>query len=481
MRRLILVCCLTTTSLSAFSQDWQCIQPAAVSYFNGPFLRAIRIDSIKASGNDLVYYPFRSLRISYDIPNFNPVAVDSNGGSWIGKTIRITPDGSTWFDTHWGDTVLIKTKATQGESWYFLTDPSSRHYIATVTAVDTMTVLNTPDSVKKITITTLQNGSPNPTDICHNKTIILSKNHGLVRTFALHTFPYRPPGTSTFTLGADYNMEKRDVIQGSVAFYDRIDFTPPTAALIYDFAAGDLFEYASEDNGSFTWTADTIVSRTLNGNTLSYQINRGVRSFVPFQTGYAYNFSSPVLSMNGNSYPFMAPGDIPEERYNINSYSYYPDKAGNCGEAEFVVSNDFYLTPEPCYHRDGFKPGYGKTYQYDCSDPSNAFDWEEEQIYSLRNGLPCGQFEPIINSISNIAFASNLLVYPIPADDRLNMSATSPFTYQLTDLSGRVILSGSGIAEATVDVSGLADGLYLIRIGSKESMGQVTRKLLIRH
>ena len=61
------------------------------------------------------------------------------------------------------------------------------------------------------------------------------------------------------------------------------------------------------------------------------------------------------------------------------------------------------------------------------------------------------------------------------------MSATSPFTYQLTDLSGRVILSGSGIAEATVDVSGLADGLYLIRIGSKESMGQVTRKLLIRH
>src|SRR5690606_24842201 len=155
-------------------------------------------------------------------------------------------------------------------------------------------------------------------DICHNKTIILSKHHGLLRIFALHTFPYRPPGAAAFVPGADYNMEKRDVIQGSVVFYDRIAFTPPTAATIYDFTAGDVFEYASEDNGSFTWTADTIVSRNLNGNTLSYQINRGVRSFVPFQTGYAYSFSSPVLSMNGNSYPFIAPGEIPEERFNIH-------------------------------------------------------------------------------------------------------------------------------------------------------------------
>ena len=70
-------------------------------------------------------------------------------------------------------------------------DTASIQYMATLTQADTMTVLNTLDSIKVITLTALDGSTPLPADPLHNKRIILSKTHGFVqRSFGFAIVQY---------------------------------------------------------------------------------------------------------------------------------------------------------------------------------------------------------------------------------------------------------------------------------------------------
>src|ERR1043165_4364812 len=72
-----------------YAQNYTCVQATAKHYFiNGSgYLRGIRIDSTKMVNGDSVLFPFRTAR--GPVPNALPPPLDSNGGSWLGKTITI--------------------------------------------------------------------------------------------------------------------------------------------------------------------------------------------------------------------------------------------------------------------------------------------------------------------------------------------------------------------------------------------------------
>ncbi len=138
---LLLVCYCCSTA-----QNYHCLRSDSTFWYTNSnnYLRGIRVDSVKASGTDTIYYLFRTYR-------FYPSS-DTAGGSWVGKDVVKKIDGTYLFGNEYQDTVVIKTQATLGSSWIFYNDSGSKYYTATVTKVDTMTVLGSIDSIKEITI-----------------------------------------------------------------------------------------------------------------------------------------------------------------------------------------------------------------------------------------------------------------------------------------------------------------------------------------
>src|SRR5690606_35521935 len=105
-------------------------------------------------------------------------SIDSVAGSWLGENVIARLDGAFLFDNIWGDTVEIRTFANLGDSWIFHNDNSDDYYTATVTALDTMSVSGTTDSIKRIMLTAYQNGIYAPSDSSDNTEIILRRSHG---------------------------------------------------------------------------------------------------------------------------------------------------------------------------------------------------------------------------------------------------------------------------------------------------------------
>jgi hypothetical protein len=144
------------TALFASAQNYNCIQPERKSYFINEtgYLRGIRIDSVNEQPEYKIFYPFHTPRKYWDMFFEYGVdgADDTAGGSWLGKKIIIRNDGTYLFDTYFGDTVVIKTQASVGESWVFFNDTSLIYYKATITSKSTRIINDILDSVKVITV-----------------------------------------------------------------------------------------------------------------------------------------------------------------------------------------------------------------------------------------------------------------------------------------------------------------------------------------
>lgn len=89
-------------------------------------------------------------------------------------------------------------------------------------------------------------------------------------------------------------------------------------------------------------------------------------------------------------------------------------------------------------------------------------------------------------STSNIALASGLQVYPIPADDKLyvDFGKQNPKTiaYQLLDFSGRVVISKklqNTTTKLTIETAALTAGTYLLNI--KTDKEDFSNKVIIAH
>jgi hypothetical protein len=193
-----------------------------------------------AEGNDSASYLYRIDRPGY----FNEVAVDCNGDPvyvdpflyrlnvdhYLGRKMLRSNDGVCRFVSSENDTFHLRTLAAQGDYWTW-----SPGVTAIVTNVAAATVFGLPDSTKTIS---LGNG----------KEIILSKEHGFVKTYSflpfaeqLGQFPdidFHLWGIPGQNLGPDL----------------------PHTAEIYDFQAGDqICKYGDlRENNSHTYEWTTV-------------------------------------------------------------------------------------------------------------------------------------------------------------------------------------------------------------------------------
>jgi len=75
-------------------------------------------------------------------------------------------------------------------------------------------------------------------------------------------------------------------------------------------------------------------------------------------------------------------------------------------------------------------------------------------------------YDPTFNAIESLdGDKSNILVYPNPANDRINLSNANGCSLEMFDVSGKMILNKT-VSEinSTIDVSNLVKGFYFIKI-----------------
>ncbi len=510
-KTLLLLLILLLNAFFVSAQNWNCFLPNIKQFFtnaNG-YLRGMRIDSIKTSGTDTIYYPFHSMRGNTTLmPVF-----DSNGGSWLGKKVVKQADGTFLFDDIGNDTVVIRTQAIAGDNWIFYSDTSPVYYMADVVSVDTMTVLSVLDSVKTLSITAYNNGNIVTNSPVNNFRIILSKEHGFVKVFDLYTFPYRDSsGYDAF----DYYFSMVQVhgyLYGYWASYNVIDnyqqfdlttFHYPTLSEIYDYNIGDVISTQSETDYEsaqvyiYSTSYDSIISKTVSANGVSYTNVETSIGHTDAQVG-STSWGPTANTTNTNIMNTMLFDTVrmPEE-WNVHEvYYYFPYDTSNCFISSvyawyYDFTNGVNVLPGPHFEYCGtnanrYKAGVGALDVESYSGiplivgPPGCTSNYKFQEACKKNGLECYGCHLLgVSSMSGPDKSMN--VYPNPANNELSIKLPSnnKHTVSLINILGEVVLKQKHVLQQTTfDVADIPTGVYVLRI--EDENGQVLCKKIVVH
>lgn len=493
MKPIYLLFALLLAAYLSSAQNWQCMQPGQQVYFTNSagYLRAMRIDSVRANGTAILFYPYHSPRGRY---TGNPAPVlDTNGGSWMGSRIVQQADGTTLFDNIWKDTITIHTQAATGQSWVFYSDTTARYYVATIIREDTLTIEGMSDSVKHLTVKAHIAGQPVP-DLINAYTIILSKNHGLLQVFDLVAFPYHAPDVANSGLiigqGLDYYLDEISRNDPAGIFFKRIALLNPDRSEIYDHQPGDVLQYRDYTGlfaGVFSGTTtDSVASRQLIGNTLQYLIHRREVILTNSNPPYRFLESSSTPAFLPGSQPFIDTMKLPEEWLN-QTITYY-DRADSSYCATGLRIKQLFSTRlqtggrvnnfEGTINEHWYKAGIGLVREYRCLDPvSSCFD--RKLSYAKKNGVPCGIYDAL--SIAQPVETNGLEIFPNPAYGLVTLRAedNSKKRVRIAGMQGNTLLSSAwDSALLQLDISHLPAGIYLLQVISVN--GSINRTISIR-
>jgi hypothetical protein len=491
MKKLLVLLVLLWAN-SAQAQNYQCLQGGVAHYFiNGHgYLRGIRVDSVVTSGSDVLYYPYRTRRKKSELSYYE----DTVMGCWLGGRVVMKPDGVFLFDNYWRDTVIIKTNASIGDSWIFYDDTSSASYWATVTGMDTMTVLGVLDSIKTITIHAFASGVPSPSDPVDNFQIQLSKEHGFVKVFDLYTFPYH------FTTAGDLYYNWAQVAHnpgygGVVPFesamhFQIVDFQNPALRDIFDFNTGDVFEWKiSSNSGSapvYNYTnysgiqANKILSRS-TPDPYHVQYQTEIKAVInAHQTHTGINTTDVKDSVETQIYDTSVlfsslVGRMPEDALSTKAIYYYVPVDTYC------VSTPLYaiiylesLSNFSSIYKQVYKTKFGQVYNnkqifygfgsgFEGHVATNVISW---LIYSLKDGIECGTYFNVPISVASLSVDNSIKIFPNPVKQELTVAAAENITsIVISNIIGQTVYSHTyNSKEVKVDVADLPDGIYFLRL-----------------
>ncbi|PQJ11496.1 hypothetical protein CJD36_006755 [Flavipsychrobacter stenotrophus] len=531
MKKWLLILSVLFTGI-ANAQNYQCLQFGPKNYFtNGDgYLRGIRIDSVSVVGSDTIYHAFHTPRLAKYMDGTSLATVsDTDGGSWLGKNVVQQTNGVWQFDNLWHDTVFINTQGALGDSWPFFNDTTDIHYTATITAVDTMTLLGSLDSVKTITINADSAGIPRLTDPVNNFKIILSKDHGFAQVFDLYTFPYHQPNLQSNIMDLDYYLDLvvRKIIGVGDAWvapyhgdlpdtinsvFKLIHLHNPTLKDVYDYAVGDVYEtfYEKDQNDIYMLFhneyVDTVVSahHTPDSSTYSIQDHSS-------EEYYYYGAPpTPVFTSHSTLIPsgydttlLFNESLMPEEKGNRHTYHYMPEMGPDSAycpiKGQYVASvNELVCSGPTCYinftashhgfdytlmaSRDStFYIGYG-LWSINYKDANTDID--QHITYYYKGGVVCFGGFKWLNGINDInAPITEVQLVPNPANELLTVKTniTGGYTISVTNMLGQTALSIRALnVEEKVDISQLSTGLYNVTIADDQG-NRINRKLVIAH
>lgn len=478
MKKPILILLLLVSFLHSRSQNWQCVNSNELRYFSNDehYLRAIKIDSLKVSVADTILYPFRSER--GDASNGSTLQVK---GSWLGDKIIIQPDGTNLFINNWGDSIIINTFAGLNEYWMFYEGKDATHFAATVSSVDTMTILNQLDSIKIINITATLTTHP-----AHGRTIIISKNHGIIKTFELFLFPYQVPGTGTYWVSANYDEFFNKANPQTLEDFELIYYYNPTKMELFNYKVGDILQY--HESKPFqdveSYISNEVLKKTVYNGYIEYEIISDVESIdrsklhqPPYQVIYSNSKDTTKLIADTSRWLNY----LPENKFAVYTY-YIPDDTSFCKKSSLYISssNAIFISLLESHRAD--KMGIGTLVDYSQTGGGPIHKVDKKMTFYSVNNDPC-RTPKWPAEIEKRTLQSKLSVYPNPSNDIVNIKIDNKSnTYQLiiTDVMGKTVYkTESNKEQLSISVNNIPAGLYHAQVRLNEEV--LYEKIIVQH
>jgi hypothetical protein len=360
------------------------------------------------------------------------------------------------------DTLIFHSQAALGDSWIIKPQDGIS---ARVQAIYQDTIIEELDSMKLLL---LSNGD----------TIVLSKNHGLVR-FKDPTYhhSYRLVGLPQRGLGQN----------------------DPSVQEIFNFQVGDVFHYVESNGGpggyANTYIKREVLSKQSFPDSVAYQIHENssreylghLERLIDSTYFFGYKFSTSLLQkyLLGN-FIALAYGGYAEVHHAYNStFSVNTLTAGSRNDAPpymtYVANGD-----SSCYHdtiflnplalMTSYAASYGLMSNYE-EFGDNIYDFYLEGI--SRAGINTGVIRPDgfylgwneVAEASNLALAreGNLLKI-------LHLLASTPYKFDFTDMNGREVFPDN-LSNGVFNLDKLGAGVYALRVRSPNGAGKTFKVL----
>ena len=378
----------------------------------------------------------------------------------------------------------LKTLAPVNASWVF---DSVANITALVVNKSYELIFNEYDSIKAIH---LSNGD----------TILLSKNHGIVK------FP-------------DSNLDQHYRLEGIEG--RNLGIVIPKFADFFNFNVGDVFQYSGNwhsyavpPDGGGGLQKVTINSRDSSSGYYAYEatvVSCSWPEYMGMHGDTSHNYETDVLVYQDSTAHFCNyyPLQIMENQLDINSawlnssYMIITKDAnqlitkssgeGSPNDPDLLYIHGSYLFPQYSYEilipnnyyfiRE-YKTGLGLTRDYSMIFESQG---DHELIGYVKNGDTIGTVYPddvILESIKENDKRCQCTVYPNPAKDKVFISfenfSKDQVIIELYSPEGSMIFKKSEKApckKMEIDVAGLGEGMYYIKIHSNENI--FVKKLIL--
>ena len=469
MKQIVLFLAFLAMASLANAQEYSCIPPEHKTFFtNGKdYLRGMRIDSAKYVGQNKIYYPFKTARVTLN-HGLNQVDeyADTTGGSWWGgMIIEDTLTGITAIPTRYGDTVWMDTRAGLNDQWILYKDTAARYYEAKIIDLDTASIAGISDSVKRIKIIAKDSNVVATSDPLNGLELILSQHHGLFQAIDFYLFPYKG-----FESNPDYYFEmSKDYASNTNTslVFTRVPFRFPRNMDMYNYEVGDVIAKVHQDYVT------------------NYRSTGILKITGKIVTDSSIIFSSDTNTFTVNDLLMFNAEKMPEEFYNsiILLYSYkdssYCIQSPKYEPVRSAILQDGFFDIGEWGVRDSYKETVGHIHH---SQENDTWSYYESIVSVKRDGIACNDGNWILGLAKFFAANKNILVYPNPANNTVTVSSESDnaFSVQILDLTGRLLIQQNcRQGQLTIPVENLPNGLYLLKVLSGNEM--LTKKLSVLH
>jgi hypothetical protein len=464
----ILISFLLIAELQA--QNYRTVNPDRIGFYMNEYkITSLRIDSVKAVGDDTVYYTIKNIQeINPEWMCFSPYAP-----SWIGEKIIIGSDGINIFFNRINDSIKIKTLAGLDEEWLCNIIKDSLKIYAKVTDFDTLRFLGVVDSVKTMSFQAYNKNDEQIEHTINNKKVILSKNYGFVKTLNFFSFPDFE-GYYFF----DYHLQE----------YSLCGLTNPQMGInnltwkeVYNFDVGDEIHtyYDSNISDGSDYSSESIryilkyIKKELLGDDIFYTIERIKRSS---RTVVIHDTIESLIK--DNSLFNKLPGEPVIKDYEAYSYYMSISKANGRLSKTYPLSGEviYYGYTDSCWSIliDGdcypsyreYIEGLGGPY-YSCEFSFFLGHMGYSLVYYKKGDETWGT-PIVISDIEEDDIEPSFKLYPNPVTDRLYITTTPediPYTFTLWDISGKLLYE-SVITKADYYLTDIkpSAGFYYYRI-----------------
>lgn len=347
--------------------------------------------------------------------------------------------------------------------------------------IDTSTILSVPDSVKFYRIAHYDtSGNPIYSQL-NNEMIIIGKEMGLANFFRIDSFPLvlQPitlignlspaAGYISLTNEMIFDHQPGDEIQ----YHDQYYMLEGPPFLNYLNYIKHIFLERTDTEDSIFYIVERITyetdSNVLIQDTiiLKYKRNKTIAE-IPFDK---LNQDQALVISS-----FYA-ADYCE--FNLWTYSLKPQYLIYCAEDNCWGSFD--IPGPPPDEETTYVCGLGLYLDRSSISmpPPTGYSYMKKIIYFKKDGIECGE-EIIVDVNEPTVLSPKFKVYPNPAQDRLffRTEMNGSGIIQICDINGRNLrkLSVEG-QMTTIDISGLSDGIYLIKFFSESSVE--VRKIIV--